>query len=243
MKFILTGLVFLAATTVFAGAIQNRVGLFYKIGEKGDKYLYKQETKVEITDDMNRKTDSKIVDPDGKILMRETATIENGMVIDQTMEQLQINEKYVLQVRDNKAHFQTFDIKDPANPKLKDENTVKIDANFFTGPSLEVFIKKNLAGFKAKKEQDVDFGIFELQKPISFDVNQTKKIFSDNKDFLPLKMEVSSTLLSFFADPLLLEVDPDTAMLRRYRGRTPVRYLKGKKLEPFDGDIYYELEK
>lgn len=236
MKLFLSAFLF-AGSVSAAPVVETRVGLFYDIGKKTEKYLFKQETTVTITDTLNRTTDSTIWDEQGKVLMRETATIKDGVVISQVMEQLQINEKYVLVVRDGKALFETY-----SNLKLIDSNNVKLSENFFTGPSLEVFLKKNLDELKSQKKVKVGFGIFEFQKAISFDVKQTKKIFKLRPELIPLKMELSS-LLSIFVDPLLFEIDPDTAMLVHYRGRTPVRYLKNGKLEPFDGDIYYELKK
>ncbi|AZZ36038.1 hypothetical protein CIK05_04275 [Bdellovibrio sp. qaytius] len=235
------------STAVAAPVTETRVGLFYEIGKKTEsqpttKYLFKQETKVTITDDMNRTSDSTIWDAAGHVLMRETATIDNGVVTSQVMEQLQINEKYVLTVKDDKVLFETFSTKDAKNPKLLDSNSVKLTDNFFTGPGLEIFLKKNLDKLKSQKTVEVDFGIFEFQKSISFDVKQTKKIFKDGPELIPLQMKLSS-LLSLFVDPLLFEIDPATAMLVHYRGRTPVRLMKKGKLEPFDGDIYYELKK
>ena len=156
------------------------------------------------------------------------------------MDVFQINERYQLDVIDGKAQFKTFDIKDLKNPKLKSENEVKINDLFFTGPSLELFIKKNIVELK-KKTKKLEFGIFELEKPITFDVGPTKKMFKDSENLIPIKLEVNSFLFSLFAEPLFLEVDPDTAALKRYRGRTPVRIVKNKKLVPFDGDIYYEI--
>lgn len=229
--------------SIFAQAeSQVRVGYFYEIGKKTEKYLFKQETKVKMTDDLNRQTESTIWDAEGKVLMRETATIKDGVVISQVMEQLQIEEKYVLSVKDGQVTFETYSTKDSQKPKLTESSTEKIGAQFFTGPSLEVFLKKNLDQLKSQKKVKFDFGIFEFQKAISFEVKQTAKIFKDVPELLPLKMQLSS-LLSVFVDPLLLEIDPQTAMLRRYRGRTPVRILEKGKLKPFDGDIYYELKK
>ena len=236
MKYFLLTLL-LALTVQATPVTETRVGLFYEVGKKSEKYLFKQETKVIITDDSNRTTDSTIWDQDGKVLMRETATIKDGVVIAQVMEQLQINEKYVLNVKDGKVQFETY-----SNGKLKDSNSVKLSNNFYTGPSLEVFLKKNLDKLKSQEKVKFDFGIFEFQKAISFNIKQTEKIFKDRPELIPLKMELSS-LLSIFVDPLLIEIDPDTARLTRYRGRTPVRILKKEKLEPFDGDIYYELKK
>lgn len=241
MKYFL--LITLFASILNAAPVTEvRVGLFYEVGKKTEKHLFKQETTVVITDALNRTSDSTIWDAEGKVLMRETATIKDGVVVSQVMEQLQINEKYVLNVKDGKAEFETYSTKDPKNPKLEDSNSAKLSERFFTGPGLEVFLMKNLDQLKSQKKVKVDFGIFEFQKAISFDVKQTAKIFKDRPELIPLKMELSS-LLSLFIDPLLFEIDPNTAMLTHYRGRTPVRYLKKGKLEPFDGDIYYELKK
>lgn len=224
---------------------EKRIGLYYEIGatnRKDDNYLFKQVTDVIIIDSLNRSTVATIVDPSGKILMRETATIKDGVVTEQVMEQLQIHEKYTLNTNDGKVTFKTFNIKNPEKPILVEENTVKKTDLFLTGPGIEVTLLKNLDRIKAQKKIKVDFGIFELQKAMSFEVKPTQKIFKDNPSLIPLKMELSS-FLSVFIDPLLLEVDPNTAMLARYRGRTPVRISKKGQLVPFDGDIYYEIQK
>ncbi len=226
--------------TIQSEAKQKRVGLFYPIGEKNEKHLFKQVSEIDIKDDLNRETFSEIFDADGVLLLRETASVVNGQIKTQTMDVFQINERYQLDVVDGKAQFKTFDIKDIKNPKLKSENKVKINDLFFTGPSLELFIKKNISELK-KKTKKLEFGIFELEKPITFDVGPTKKMFKDSENLIPIILEVNSFLFSLFAEPLFLEVDPDTAALKRYRGRTPVRIVKNKKLIPFDGDIYYEI--
>lgn len=225
---------------ILAEAKQKRVGLFYPIGEKNEKYLFKQVSEIEIKDDLNRNTFSEILDADGKVLLRETASVVNGQIKNQTMDVFQIDERYQLDVVDGRAQFKTFDIKDVKNPKLKSENRVKINDLFYTGPSLELFIKKHIIDSKNKNKK-FEFGIFELEKPITFDLGPTKKIFKDADDLMPLKLEVNSFLFSLFADPLYLEVDPKTAAMKRYRGRTPVRIMKNNKLVPFDGDIYYEI--
>ncbi len=221
-------------------AKQKRVGLFYPIGEKNEKYLFKQVSEIDIKDNLNRETFSEIFDANGVLLLRETASVMNGQIKNQTMDVFQINERYQLDVVDGRAQFKTFDITDIKNPKLKSENNVKINDLFFTGPSLELFIKKNMSVIKNKTKK-LEFGIFELEKTITFDVGPTKKMFKDADSLIPIKLEVNSFLFSLFADPLFLEVDPDTAALKRYRGRTPVRIMKNKKLVPFDGDIYYEI--
>ncbi len=223
-----------------AEAKQKRVGLFYPIGEKNEKYLFKQVSEIDIKDNLNRETFSEIFDANGVLLLRETASVMNGQIKNQTMDVFQINERYQLDVVDGRAQFKTFDITDIKNPKLKSENNVKINDLFFTGPSLELFIKKNMSVIKNKAKK-LEFGIFELEKTITFDLGPTKKVFKDTDNLVSLKLEVNSFLFSLFADPLFLEVDPDTAALKRYRGRTPVRIMKNKKLVPFDGDIYYEI--
>lgn len=225
--------------------IEKRIGLYYEINaanRKDDNYLFKQMTEVTILDALNRSTQATIVDPSGKVLMRETATIKDGVVTEQVMEQLQIHEKYTLTTIGGKVTFKTFDIKTPEKPVLVEENTINKTDLFLTGPGIEVTLLKNIDKIKSQKKIKVDFGIFELQKAMSFVVKPTQKIFKDNSHLIPLKMELSS-LLSVFIDPLLLEVDPETAMLKRYRGRTPVRISKKGQLVPFDGDIYYEIQK
>lgn len=221
---------------------QTRIGLFYEIGKKNENYIFKQETKVKIESDDDRTTEAIIWDAQGNVLMREFATVRGGITVSQTVEQLQINEKYTLAVDGKIAIFRTFDTKNKNDHRLIEQAERKIDGQFITGPSLEIFIKKHLDKIKNNDVLQVNFGIFEIQKALSFEVRKIDKVFGDLPSVVPVKMKLDS-LFSLFVDPLLFEVDADTAVLHRYRGRTPVRVLKKGKLVPFDGDIYYEVQK
>ena len=152
MKIILF-IFFLSAGLFAHGETQVRIGLFYEVGKKSEKYLFKQETKVTITDPANRSSVSTIWNYEGQELMRETAEIKNGLVVSQVMEQLQIKEKYVLKVENNQATFETFSTQVADKPKLLETKTVKIGDQFYTGPSLEVLLLKNLDILKSLKNK------------------------------------------------------------------------------------------
>jgi len=224
--------------------IQNRVGEFFKINEKTEHPLFIQKTKLSIKDDLNRETESEIFDSSGKVIMKETAIIENGLVKKQVMDQFQINERYELSSENNQIVFKTFKISTDRQYKLVDENSVLPRESYYTGPSLEIFLKKYISDFNKNKKMITNFGIFELLKFLEFNLKKIEPIFKSEKQqgVLPLEMKVDSFLFSLFADSLFLEIDEKTGRLLRYRGRTPVRILEKGQFVPFDADIYYELK-
>ena len=134
-------LVFARIDNLAEAYTQYRTGLYYKIGEKSATPLFRQETKLEITDDLNRTSFAEIFDAGNKVQLRDIAEVKNGLITIQVLEQLQIQERYELEVKGHSATFKTFSTKEsPA--RLLEQKTIVVGDEFFTGPSLEVFFKK-----------------------------------------------------------------------------------------------------
>jgi len=238
-------LLLLCAQNLFANTNYQSTGKFFRIGEISDNPIYIQTTQITFIKDGKTST-SDIKDASGQVVMTETATVERGQIVKQTMTQLQINEKYeLLRDADNETYiFKTYNITNKDQPLLTSENKIKTTKPFYTGPSMIDFLNLNMNKLKEGSSSIMSFGIFELQKLIDFSIQRTKSPFSkEQPELLSLKMKIDNVLFAFFVDPLLFDIQPDNGRIVRYRGRTPVR-LKNKSGEykPFDADIYYEYK-
>lgn len=223
---------------VSAQTIQKRTAKFYNIGTSSGPATFDLEMTVTIQDALNRKTDGFIKDQKGQIALKEKSETKDGIILSQTVEQHQINEKYELTREGRKYSLKSYKLKEGT---LIDENSFEAD-EIVTGPSLEVHLQKNSEKLKTQNKLFLEFGIFELLKGLNFVVKKTEKIFKDENTNLALQLMVKSMFLSMFADPLYIEVDPVNFALKKYRGRTPVRILKNGKFVPYDADIYYEVK-
>ena len=222
--------------------IEVRSGKFYEIGRTGGAPLYTQTIRIDREKPGFLKTSSEIQNAQGETILRETATVENGRIVSQRMEQLQLAERYELDVKDGKAEFRLFKKSADGKEKLEDHNTVDVNDRFITGPSSEVFLLSRMENLQKGETLPASFGIFEFVRTVDFKFSKMKQAFSDNPSAISLRMQPASFWLSFLVNPIDMELDTKTGRLLRYRGRTPVRLKDGKKWKPFDGEIVYALE-
>lgn len=242
---LITVLLLFGAQNLLANTNYQSTGKFFKIGEISENPIYIQTTQVTFKKDEKTST-AEIKDSTGQVVMTETATVVGGQVVKQVMTQLQINEKYELQIdTDNETYvFKTYNIEKKDQAILISENKIKINKPFYTGPSMIDFLILNKNKLKEGSSSIMSFGIFELQKLIDFSIQKTKSPFTqDQPNLFSLKMKIDNVLFSFFVDPLFFDIQPESGRIVRYRGRTPVR-LKNKSgdYKPFDADIYYEYK-
>lgn len=220
--------------------VVKTVGDYYLVGKKEGKPLFVQTSEVTKTSETSRTTKSFVVDADGKVAVTEEATVVDGMIVSQVMDQLQINERYTLEIKDKQITMKSFAI-EGTTYKLKEDKSFPLTAEFVTGPSIETKLAQNRGVFNLENKKgkiNVEFGIFEVMKPIDFTMKRTKTIFDEK--LVAVAIEINSFWLSPFVDSLHAEYDPKTFTMLRYRGRTPVRILKNKKWANFDADIYFQ---
>ena len=229
---ILCSLLFLLSA--HATQVENRIARIYQIGKAGSSEpLFVQKIRVETNGD-RREAISTIEDPKGEIVMRESAIYVNGLLVEQSMTQLQINERYEVKVENSKATFRKFDI----NRKiLTKEETQEVAKNFVTGPGIEAFLKTRAEDLAKGDKVLAQFGVFEFARTVEFQFKGLGR--SPANENIKLRMKPDSMWLSMLVDPIEMEVDPITYQLRHYKGRTPLRVKQGKDWKPLDAEIIY----
>lgn len=217
-------------------AVQEiRVGKIFLLGQTAGEPLFIERSEFNKTSDLDMTTSATITDADGKVVMRETSRIEAGIVVEQTMDQLQINESYELIRKEDKIFFKTYKIKD-GERKLDEENSEKLPSHFVTGPGTGGFLKSKSEELLNGKTVKAQFGIFELGKTIGFSF---RKLSEKEDPILKIKMKVSNFLVAILVDPIEMELNPYTFQIQKYRGRTPVRIKDDNGWKPLDAEIHY----
>jgi hypothetical protein len=217
---------------------EDRIGKLYEIGKTDKDPLFIQKTHVEEPTPGHQIFSSSIVDSDGKLVMTEKAVVDPTGVISQQIDQLQIEESYELERKDDLIIFRTFSTKGGARTKTE-ESTEKVKDNFITGPMFQRFLMKHATELSAGKSIDVAFGVFELGKSVGFTFSKKGLKTQDGASILSIKMALSSFFLSMFVDSIYMDVDVKDFTLIHYKGRTPVRRKVDGKWKAFDSEIVY----
>ena len=216
---------------------ENRVARLYALdGPAEGAPLFTQKIHRETAANGHRVSESTITDEAGAIVMTERAVLEGERMVSQDVEQRQVGEAYTLEVKNGRATFRTFNLKD-GKREPKSEKVSDAPADFVTGPAVEPFLKKHLAGKIDDAAVPADFGVFEIERSVPFEF--VRKGFKEGGKALKIRLQPASVWVSMLVAPIDLEVDPKTYVLRRYQGRTPLKRKINGNWKPFDSQILY----
>lgn len=219
-------------------AVVNREGRYFELGKVRGEPIYVQSIRLEDLADGSLKSDSVIKDRDGKIWLTETAISKGDRLLSHKIDQLQINEGYELEVKDGKVRFRTFKLAGEQRTEVGSGKSEDYTSAFITGPVAAAFLKNHWPALEKGEAVSADFGIFELEKSISFKFSK-ETLKGDEAKNLGVQMKLSNFLFSMFVSAIHFQLEPETFQLIRYRGRTPVRVKDGEKWAPLDAEIIY----
>jgi hypothetical protein len=233
--FLVTLLIFSAHTA--SAETENRVARLYaEDGPAEGAPLFTQKIHRETDAKGLRVSDSTIADDSGAIVMTEHALLEGTRIVAQDIEQRQVGEAYTLEVKDGKATFKTFALKE-GKRTLKSEKASMVTSDFVTGPSVEPYLKQKLSGKTDAAAVPADFGVFEIERSVPFEF--IRKGMIEGGKALKVRLQPASVWVSMIVAPIDLEVDAKTFVLRRYKGRTPLKRKINGNWKSFDSLIVY----
>lgn len=244
MTAFLFGIAFTGAFVLAPAAraqVEERIGKIYRLKDTSGEPLFVQKTRVDRSKTGMIVITGEITDAAGKEALREKAVIENGRIKSQTMEQLQIGERYELTIEDGKAKMKSFKTGDAAGDKLDGENTEEAGKDYVTGPGMEVFLLEKLAALEKGTSVIAKFGVFEVLRAVNFEFRKEEKSLSGAPGALGLRMKPDSFWLKLLVDTIYFDIDRETGRLLRFRGRTPVRIRENDQWKALDAEILYEL--
>jgi hypothetical protein len=232
----------LLVTFFFVGTLaraetEDRVAKLYAAdGPVEGAPLFTQKIHRDTDSKGHRVSDSTISDDSGAVVMTEHAVLDGTRIVAQDIEQRQVGEAYTLEVKDGKATFKTFALKDGKRTP-KSDKTSEAASDFVTGPSVEPFLRQKLNGKSDDAAVPADFGVFEIERSVPFEF--IRKGITDGGKALKVRLQPASVWVSMIVAPIDLEVDAKTFVILRYKGRTPLKRKINGNWKAFDSQIVY----
>jgi len=230
MILILSALVSAAHADVVTGRI-------YPMGKAGGEPLYTQTTEVKRGPDGRENQSSKIVDAKGTVVMTEQTVYQGTTLISQNIEQLQTKEAWELKVDGKKLTVRTFELKDGARKEVE-KDTETISGSLISGPVARNFLREHWEKLMNGDTVKTRFVVMEIGGTVGFEFK--KKAQTERE--VTIEMRPSSFFVDMIVDPIEMVYDSVEKRMIRYRGRTPLKTLNGKKWDPVDSEIHYLWE-
>jgi predicted nuclease of restriction endonuclease-like RecB superfamily len=218
-----------------AAGADVRKATIHEMGQNNQAPLFRQQIETTPNSDGSIQWVSTIKDLKDATIMTETASFKDGRLISQYVEQFQTNKVYELKVDGKEATFTTYKLDGKKRGPKIEKNTVSIDDDFITGPTTESYLAKHWSELVAGKTVYSEFGILEVGKAIGF---RFKKVSAD-EHVITLMMRPSGFFISFFVDPIYIDLDMTTKKMVHFKGRTPLRKELNGKMKPWDGEVIY----
>lgn len=198
---------------------------------------------IQVQDQANGQTlsTSEIFDAKKNVVMRERALMLGDRILSQSIEQLQIGEAYELEREEDKITFRTFSLADGKRKEISSRQE-KAGPLFVTGPSMKVWIRNHWDELMEGKEITLDFGVFEVERSLSFTFQKQRELELDGKPTISVKMRPASFFLTMLVEPIFLQFDLATKQLVHFKGRTPLKEKVNNTWKNFDAEIEYRIK-
>jgi hypothetical protein len=231
MKFLSFLLVSIFASSGLAGYGAS----LYEQGSNKQKELFKFQTESQMKDG---KTDitSEFKDMDGNVVIAQTVQLEGSNLIRDELEQKQLNQKGLIEVKDGKAFF----------TKTKDGKTSTVDENL-KGKKLVVpanfqeFVKENFEALKKGETVAFRFGVWDRQETVGFEIFKTGTEKIAETEVLVLKMKPSSFVISALVKPIFFKFSlSEPVRLMEQNGRVAPKMKSGDSYKDLDAEVVYK---
>lgn len=214
-----------------------RVAKIYEIGKTDQDPMFIQKTNYKKVGDQVE-ANTVITDKKGVVVLTEVALYKGPKLVSQVVEQIQTQDHYEVDVKDEKVIFRERKINEAAD-KVK-ESSEKYTDQFCIGPVIEEYLLANWEKVLEKKTLTADFGVPERRQSVSFDFKLKEQTKVNGRDVARITMKASSFIIRMAVDTITLDLDLKTKRYFHYVGRTPLQFEKNGKLQPFDAEIFYE---
>lgn len=239
MRFICWLLGAIGSPSILLAGTETVISKIYSVGGLTAKPVFIQTTQLDRESAQSFSSKAKIVDGQGRVLMTESVVVKNEALVSQTVEQLQSQESWDLEVQGKRAFYRSFKL-GAGEKVLKTQQSVSVGENFLNGPMMEMFIEKNWQSILDGKTLKADFSVLELEKAVSFSFSKLGEGERSGKKVVRVKMAPTNFLISMFVAPFTLEFDKEQKRLVYFKGRTPLKDEKSLD-RPFDAEILYEI--
>jgi hypothetical protein len=207
-------------------------GVVYEQGSNQKNVLYHFTAKVSEKDGKEDVV-ATFATPDGAEAVVDHATLDNGQVVRDEIQQKQTGQSGLIEVRDGKIYFsKTVDGKtSTSDEKLKD--TFVVSANF------QRFLKDHWEAIAGGKTVAFRYGVWDRKETVGFEIFKTGTDKIGDKEVLVLKMKPSSFLIAALVKPIYFKFAADGSHLLEMNGRVPPKRKAGDSWKDLDAEVVY----
>jgi hypothetical protein len=201
-------------------------------GPAPKRLLFRQVVQATPVDDRLELT-SEYRDEEGRVVVREKATLEQGLVRSYRADLLQIEEVSSVEVVGGEARFH-----DEFEGKVR-ENTETLDGELLLPLTLPSFLKRRWAELLEGKTITGRLALVERRETIGV---KAKKV-ADNGDVVVVRIRPQAFLIAMLVEPVDVRLSRADARPISYHGRVVPRLKQGEKFVDVDADVIFDAPK
>jgi hypothetical protein len=223
---------FLVTSIWLTLAQANYSGIIFEQGSSRKKQLYTMQ--VEITPkDGSEAIHTVYKDPAGVVALEEQAALQGSQLVRYEIDQKQINQKGVIEVKDGKILFsKTVDGK----TSTKDE---KLPTSLVTTVNFQKYVKDNWEAISTGKTVSFRYGVWDRQETVGFEIFKTGDEKLGETQATVLKMKPSSFLIAALVKPVIFKFVSDGSRLMEMNGRVAPKKKDGSTFKDLDAEVVY----
>jgi hypothetical protein len=168
--------------------------------------------------------------PEG-VQVTEQSWEKDGHVRRAVIENLAIQKKSELEVRDGKVFYRVTDLKDGSMKTSEDD----AEENLVVPSTVMAYIKPSFQDLKAGKEVRLKVAVLDRRESYSFVMRKVKSgVTADGAEMMVLEMAPVSFIIKALVDPMYFYIKPATGAMFAFEGRSALRRKQG--------DVYKEIK-
>ena len=221
-------------TAFFASsiALADYSAVVYEQGSNKQKELYKLKVTSKPADGKEL-INAVYTDTAGAVAIEQNTILEGSKVIRDEVQQKQLNEVGLIEVKDGKIYFSKTS---EGKTKVKEE---KLKDTFVVSSSFQRHVKDNWADVMAGKTVAFRYGVWDRQETVGFEIFKTGTEKMGDQEVVVLKMKPSSFIIAAIVNPIIFKFKADGSAILEMNGRTAPKRQDGKKWKDLDAEIVY----
>ncbi len=173
-------------------------------------------------------------DLDGNIVVQEKSTVKGSTLVKTEIEQKQLGQKGIIEVKDDKAFFTK--VMPDGKSSTKEE---KLGKTFVAAANFQKFVRDNWSEVAAGKEVEFRYAVWDRQETVGFEIQKIGEDKVGDQPVLTLKMKPSNFFISKLVAPIIFKFAADGSKLLEMNGRVPPKRKDGNNWKDLDAEVVY----
>jgi len=176
-------------------------------------------------------------DLSGKPVFKESSEIKGTILVKTDIEQLQMNAKATIEIKDGKILFSKSE-----GGKTKTEEE-KLKGDLVISTNFQRYVNSKWAELNSGKDVSIRWGSWDRMETVGFDLKKmgTEKV--DGEELTVIRMKPSSFIIAAIVSPITFRFAADGTQLRSMSGRVQPKITKDGQLKDLDADVFYTYKK